>query len=150
MKVQIVSKTGAGSTSPIVINTNATPCNIGFGVVISGSVDYTVQHSFDDPTAGFTTWFPHPTIAGGLTKQEPPAGKWKLIVAAVVHNTSNGTIFVRLTPGNNIGELDNIQDSSSTSGDLLVKSGSVWRNSKQLTGSYGITGSLFTTGSVAT
>ena len=91
--------------------------------------------------------YPHPTIAGGLTKQEPPAGKWKLIVAAVVHNTSNGTIFVRLTPGNNIGELDNIQDINSTSGDLLVKSGSLWKNTRQLTGSYGITGSLSLTGS---
>jgi hypothetical protein len=86
--------------------------------------------------------YPHPTIAGALSNQEPPAGKWKLIVAAVVHNTENGTIFVRLTPGNNIGELDNIQDINSTNGDLLVKSGSLWKNSKQLTGSYGLTGSL--------
>jgi len=64
--------------------------------------------------------YAHPTIAGALSNQEPPAGKWKLIVAAVVHNTANGTIFVRLTPGNNIGELDNIQDINSTNGDLLV------------------------------
>lgn len=84
----------------------------------------------------------HPTIPGAFTKNEPPSGKWKLIVAAVVNNTANGTIFVRLTPANNIGELDNVTDISSVSGDLLVKSGSVWKNSKQLTGSYGLTGSL--------
>jgi hypothetical protein len=84
----------------------------------------------------------HPTIPGALTNQTPPGGKWKLIVAAVVNNTANGAIFVRLTPANNIGELDNVTDNSSTNGDLLIKSGSIWKNSKQLTGSYGVTGSL--------
>jgi hypothetical protein len=84
----------------------------------------------------------HPTIPGALTNQTPPEGKWKLIVAAVVNNTANGAIFVRLTPANNIGELDNVTDNSSTNGDLLIKSGSIWKNSKQLTGSYGVTGSL--------
>lgn len=63
MKVQTVSQTGAGSTSAIVMNTNATPFNVGFGVTVSGTVSYTVQHTFDDPATGFTTWFPHPTIA---------------------------------------------------------------------------------------
>lgn len=70
MKVQKVAKTGAGSSSAIVINTNVTPCNIGFGVVVSGTVDYTVQHTFDDPAVGFTTWFPHPTIAAQATNQD--------------------------------------------------------------------------------
>ena len=64
MKVQIVSQTGAGSTDAIVINTNVTPCNIGFGIVVDGTVDFTVEHTFDDPAVGFTTWFPHPTIDG--------------------------------------------------------------------------------------
>jgi len=95
MKVQIVSKTGAGSTSPIVINTNATPCNIGFGVVISGSVDYTVQHSFDDPAAGFTTWFPHPTIAGQSTNQN---GNYAFPITGVrlTVNSGGGTATLNL------------------------------------------------------
>ena len=63
MKVQIVSQTGTGSSDEIVVNTNVTPCNIGFGVVVSGTVTYTVQHTFDDPAVGFTTWFDHPTVA---------------------------------------------------------------------------------------
>jgi hypothetical protein len=90
----------------------------------------------------------HPTIPGALTNQLPPDGKWKLIVAAVVNNTANGTIFVRLTPANNIGELDNVRDVSSTNGDLLVKSGSIWKNTKQLTGSYGVTGSIDISGNL--
>jgi len=63
MKVQIVSKTGAGSSPALVMNTNQTPFNVGFGVVVTGTVNYTVQHTFDDPAVGFTTWFSHPTIA---------------------------------------------------------------------------------------
>lgn len=62
MKVQIISKTGAGSSSALVMNTNVTPFNVGFGVVVTGTVNYTVQHTFDDPAIGFTTWFSHPTI----------------------------------------------------------------------------------------
>ena len=63
MKVQTVSKTGAGNSSALVMNTNISPFNVGFGVVVSGSVTYTVQHTFDDPGVGFTTWFNHPSIA---------------------------------------------------------------------------------------
>ena len=64
MKVQIVSQTGLGSSDAIVMNTNCTPFNVGFGVVVDGTVEYSVQHTFDDPATGFTTWFSHPTVAG--------------------------------------------------------------------------------------
>lgn len=70
MKVQIVSRTGVGSSDALVMNTNISPFNVGFGVVVSGTVDYTVQHTFDDPATGFTTWFSHPTIAGETTNQD--------------------------------------------------------------------------------
>lgn len=63
MKLQTVSKTGVGSSSALVMNTNISPFNVGFGVIVSGTVNYTVQHTFDDPAVGFTTWFSHPTIA---------------------------------------------------------------------------------------
>lgn len=70
MKVQIVSQTGVGSSDALVMNTNISPFNVGFGVVVSGTVDYTVQHTFDDPAIGFSTWFSHPTIAGETTNQD--------------------------------------------------------------------------------
>ena len=63
MKVQTVSKTGAGSSAAIVTNTNTSPFNIGFGVVVSGTVTYTVQHTFDDPGVGFSVWYSHPSVA---------------------------------------------------------------------------------------
>jgi len=59
-------------------------------------------------------------------------------------DATQGQIYVKIDNGYEIGELhDIIDNTTSTSyGDLLVKSGSVWRNQKQLTGSYGLTGSL--------
>ncbi len=57
---------------------------------------------------------------------------------------NNGSIYVRIDNGAELEELHNVIDTSTNSsyGDLLVKSGSVWKNSTQLTGSYTITGSL--------
>jgi len=70
MKVQTVSKTGVGSSPAIVMNTNLSPFNVGFGVVATGTVTYSVQHTFDDPAVGFTTWFTHPTIADKTDNQD--------------------------------------------------------------------------------
>ena len=52
MKQQTVSQTGVGSSDALVMNTNISPFNVGFGVVVTGTVTYTVQHTFDDPAIG--------------------------------------------------------------------------------------------------
>ena len=95
MKVQIVSKTGAGSSTPIVVNTNTNPVNIGFGVIVSGTVDYTVQHTFDDPAVGFSTWFPHPTIAAKAINQD---GNYAFPITGVrvTVNSGGGTATLKL------------------------------------------------------
>lgn len=86
MKQQTVSQTGVGSSTNIVVNTNVTPVNIGFGVVVTGSVTYTVQHTFDDPAVGFSTWFSHPTVVDETTNQDGnyafPVTGIKLLVTA--------------------------------------------------------------------
>lgn len=95
MKVQTVSKTGTGSSSALVMNTNISPFNVGFGVIVSGTVDYTVQHTFDDPASGFTTWFSHPTIAGETTNQD---GNYAFPVTGikVLVNSGSGTATLKL------------------------------------------------------
>lgn len=94
MKVQTISKTGVGSSSPLVMSTNITPFNVGFGVVVTGTVTYSVQHTFDDPTIGFTTWFSHPTIAGKTDNQDgnyafPVTGIKVLVTAGAGTATMN-------------------------------------------------------------
>ena len=70
MKVQTVSRTGVGSSPALVMNTNISPFNVGFGVKVTGEVTYTVQHTFDDPAVGFSTWYSHPTIAAETDNQD--------------------------------------------------------------------------------
>jgi hypothetical protein len=90
------------------------------------------------------TLYAHPTVPGKLTNIRP---KHEIIVAIIIiRNQTSGVIFVRPS---SFGHLDDIHDvnintGSLSSGDLLVyDSGSdYWVNTKQLTGSYGLTGSL--------
>ena len=70
MKLQTVAKTGTGSSPAIVVNTNISPVNIGFGVIATGTVTYSIQHTFDNPAVGFTVWYTHPTIAAKSDNQD--------------------------------------------------------------------------------
>ena len=95
MRVQTVSKTGTGSSSALVMNTNVSPFNVGFGVVVTGTVNYTVQHTFDDPAVGFTTWFSHPTIASQIANAD---GNYAFPVTGikVLVNSGTGTATMNL------------------------------------------------------
>ena len=57
---------GVGASIPIPVDILLTPTSIGLGIVITGTVDVTVQHTFDDiftddPSTIFA-WFDHPTL----------------------------------------------------------------------------------------
>jgi hypothetical protein len=95
MKVQTVSKTGTGSSSALVMNTNISPFNVGFGVTVTGTVDYTVQHTFDDPAVGFTTWFPHPSVAGEAADAD---GNYAFPVTGIriTVNSGGGSVTMKL------------------------------------------------------
>ena len=95
MKVQSVSKTGVGSSSALVMNTNVSPFNVGFGVVVTGTVNYTVQHTFDDPAIGFSTWFSHPTVASQVANAD---GNYAFPVTGVkvLVNSGSGTATLNL------------------------------------------------------
>ena len=63
MKQVVVAQTGSGNSSPIGTDLYISPFNVGFGVVVASTVDYTVQHTFDNlQTTASPTWFDHPTI----------------------------------------------------------------------------------------
>ena len=95
MKVQTVSQTGVGSSDALVMNTNISPFNVGFGVIVDGSVDYTVQHTFDDPSVGFSTWFSHPTVAGETANAD---GNYAFPVTGIriTMNSGDGTVTLKL------------------------------------------------------
>ena len=94
--------------------------------------------------------YPNPAVSGGLTYTQPTGPAIKSTIAVITSiNGNNLTLLVRPTFTLNVGELNNVNDSTSTTsyGELFVKSGSVWTNSRSLTGSYSITGSLTISGS---
>jgi len=96
MKVQIISQNTTGASSAMVMNTNATPFNVGFGVIVTGTINYTVQHTFDDPAVGFVTWFPHPTITGAIANQD---GNYAFPVTGIrllVNSATGATATIKL------------------------------------------------------
>lgn len=90
MKVQIVSKTGTGSSDAIVVDTNISPVNIGFAVVVTGTVNYSVQVTYDDPAVGFTTWFDDATITS-KTGNEDSSISFPITGIKVLVNSGTGT-----------------------------------------------------------
>jgi len=88
MRLQTVSKTGVGSSSALVMNTNISPFNVGFGVVVAGTVNYTIQHTFDDPSVGFTTWYSHPTVASQTANAD---GNYAFPVTGIKVLVNSGT-----------------------------------------------------------
>lgn len=96
MKQQIVSQTGVGSSTTIPMNLDSTPFNVGFGVTVTGTVTYTVQHSFDPvwQTDGVTTWYNHPTIASLSANAD---GNYAFPVSAIKIVVTAGTGTVQLT-----------------------------------------------------
>lgn len=107
---------------------------------------------------GLETWsdgdmlYLSPTHPGYLTNVKPQAPNHMVVIGYVVYaHANNGKIFVKVDNGYEIDELHNvlITTSSLAAGQLLIRSGSnstgVWINSTQLSGSYGLTGSLTAT-----
>ena len=72
----------------------------------------------------------HPTTAGAFTNVEPSAPNLRLPVAFVLNADANGSIAVRITSGNILHELHDVDASSPSNGDLLVYNSStgVWEN----------------------
>ena len=56
---------------------------------------------------------------GKLTNIKPTASNTKISIAAVINNTSNGLIFVRPTFSGKIDDIDNVDISGITTGDIL-------------------------------
>ena len=81
MRQQIATRTGVGSSNVLAMDLYISPFNVGFGVVVTGTVTYTIQHTFDNvQTVASPTWFSHPTIAGKSDNQD---GNYAFPVAAI-------------------------------------------------------------------
>ena len=93
-----LSVTGVGNSAVFPVDTYVAPSNMGLAVVVSGTITYKVQYTFDnvfakgyDPTAG--TWFDHPTLTGSASANSNIAYP----VTGIRLSTSAGTGTATLT-----------------------------------------------------
>ncbi len=100
--IRVITKT-TGATNPIPLDNYISPFNVGFGVEVSNgaTVDYKVQHTFDNiqDSAVTPVWFDHPTVTGAITST---SGNYAFPVTAVRLNATanDGTLtFIVIQAG---------------------------------------------------
>ncbi len=77
-----IGTNGVGGSIVIPVDKDVTPTSIGMGLIITGTVNVTVQHTFDDVWGDASTilnWFDHPTLAAETANADgnlafPPQG----------------------------------------------------------------------------
>ena len=99
MKPITVLQTAAGSTGTIPLNVNVNPFNIGIAVVVSGTVNYTVQYTFDNVwsatyNSATATWFDHASLAAQTTSQ---TGNFAFPVAGMRLTVNSGSGTATMT-----------------------------------------------------
>jgi hypothetical protein len=102
--------------------------NNGFGLVqFIGTLRGVNLSAYSD---GDILWY-DPAVTGGLTKTKPSAPNIKVQVAAVISNSNNGTMLVRVTAGSELGGTDsNVQFGTLANGDLIQYDSALgyWKN----------------------
>ena len=77
--------------------------------------------------------YPHPSISGRLTKNEPLIGSKMAIAAVISSHHNNGSIFVRVQRSVRLRDIDDVDVSTSTSGQPLTKmSNGSWKGSSSI------------------
>lgn len=99
MRPITLAKTGTGATSPAPMDTNVSPFSVGMGIVVSGTVTYSVQHTFDNVqsstySAASGNWYNHPTL-NSLTANAD--GNYAFPVTAIRLNVTSGSGTATLT-----------------------------------------------------
>jgi hypothetical protein len=102
-------------------------------------------------TAGQTLYL---SSSGDYTNIQPTAPRHTVRLGEVVTvgNSSTGVVFINISNGYEIGELHDVSASAAVNGDLLAydSSTSIWKNTKTLSGSYTVTGSITASNFVGT
>lgn len=96
MLPQVVSQTGVGTSKPVVHDHFRNPFNVGIGCVVTGTVNYTVQHTFDDIVdlgAGSVTWFNHddPVFVAAIANANSNYS-YCVTASQIVVNSGSGTV----------------------------------------------------------
>lgn len=91
MRPVVFTITGAGTSNPMVPDQYISPFNVSLGVTVTGTVNYTVQYTFDNvmgagynPASG--NWIDHPSLTAQTVSKDSnvayPVGGIRLVVAS--------------------------------------------------------------------
>lgn len=137
------STTEHASSNTLGITTENIP-NDSFGLVITEGT--LVGVNTDGMTAGALLYL---GTNGTFTTIPTVAPNHEVRLGEVLRVQQNqGSIYVRIDNGIELNEAHDVIYTGITHGDLLIRSGSVWKNGKSLEGDYVVTGSLLVSGSV--
>lgn len=72
MRPVVYTVTGVGNSPVYAVDTYISPSNMGLAVVVSGTITYKVQYTFDNVfasnyVASSGNWFDHPTLTGSAS-----------------------------------------------------------------------------------
>jgi len=90
MRPTSITVSSATTSAWIPVDHRKTPFNIGFGVVVTNTCTYKIQHTFDDvqDSAVSPTAFDHPDVTGETTNQD---GNYAFPVRAIRLNVTAWT-----------------------------------------------------------
>lgn len=90
MRPQIFSCTGTGTSAWIPLDYKQSPFNVGFGIVVNGTITYDIEHTFDDvfDTTVTPTAFKHATLTAQTTNKD---GSYIVPIRAIRINNTAGT-----------------------------------------------------------
>lgn len=96
MRPQVITQTGTGSTAWIPLDYKQAPFNVGFGVLATGTVNYTLEHTFDDifDSSITPTIFAHSTVAAQTANAN---SNYAFPIRAVRVTVNSGTGSAKLT-----------------------------------------------------
>ena len=96
MTPQVITQTGTGSTAWIPLDYKQAPFNVGFGILATGTVNYTIEHTFDDifDSSITPTVFAHSTVAAQTANAN---SNYAFPIRAVRVTVNSGTGSAKLT-----------------------------------------------------
>jgi hypothetical protein len=96
MRPTTISLTDVGTSAWVPVDYRQAPFEVSLGVVVNGTITYTIEHTFDNVLqAGVTpTAFPHATLASQSANKD---GTYTAPVMAIRINNTVGTGTTTLT-----------------------------------------------------
>ena len=97
-----VGTNGIASSEPVVLDTNGPP-QISLQAAVSGTINYTLQQTLDDPfnLSASTVWFPHgdPTVVNATTSQQSEYAYVPTMTRVLINSGTGSLVYSVAQPG---------------------------------------------------